>query len=210
MFTVRYIVKWLQLPPIPDCIPLCSSFPSRDGRVYFFNSEFGLSVRLFSAKETLRSLMEAEAWKLLVLWAFPFLTAGSLFATTDKNPDQLPPRWKHTGQNTRGPEEAPTLSVLPTSPDMWVNYPCFSLFPAATMKYQRLSGFINNRHLFLTFLKTEKSKIKVLTDSVSAESLVHSHLLAMSSHSQWKEQGSSCGLKVKLFSSVRTLQPHGL
>ena len=59
------------------------------------------------------------------------------------------------------------------------------------MKYQRLSGFINNRHLFLTFLKTEKSKIKVLTDSVSAESLVHSHLLAMSSHSQWKEQGSS-------------------
>ena len=71
------------------------------------------------------------------------------------------------------------------------------------MKYQRLSGFINNRHLFLTFLKTEKSKIKVLTDSVSAESLVHSHLLAMSSHSQWKEQGSSLVvLKVKLFSSV--------
>ena len=72
------------------------------------------------------------------------------------------------------------------------------------MKYQRLSGFINNRHLFLTFLRTEKSKIKVLTDSVSGESLVQSHLLAMSSHSQRKEQGSSLVvLKVKSFSRVR-------
>ena len=72
------------------------------------------------------------------------------------------------------------------------------------MKYQRLSGFINNRHLFLTFLRTEKSKIKVLTDSVSGESLVQSCLLAMSSHSQRKEQGSSLVvLKVKSFSRVR-------
>ena len=28
--------------------------------------------------------MQAEAWKLLVLWACPFLTAWSLFATADK------------------------------------------------------------------------------------------------------------------------------
>lgn len=52
---------------------------------------------------------------------------------------------------------------------VWASFQTFlsRSVQAATTEYQRL-GSLNNRHLFLMLLGAEKSKIKVLVDSVSS------------------------------------------
>ena len=122
MFTVRYIVKWLQIPPIPDCIPLCSPFHQEMVESISLTLEFGLSVWLFLVKETLRNLMQAEAWKLLVLWACPFLTAESLFATTHQTKISLL-QDENTWDKRQEAQRRPLHWVFCQPSDMWVNYP---------------------------------------------------------------------------------------
>lgn len=61
---------------------------------------------------------------------------------------------------------------------------------AAITKYQRQGG-LNNRHLFLTILEAENSKIKVLADSVIDNRafpwLADDHLLAVYSRDRDRE-----------------------
>ena len=89
--------------------------PLRDGRVYFFNSWIWAFCMTFFHQRNFKKSDASRGLKTACALGLPFSHCLEPFCHRWQNPGQPLPRWKHMGQKTRGPEEAPTLSVLPTT-----------------------------------------------------------------------------------------------
>ena len=169
------------------------TLPSRDGRVYFFKSWIWAFCMTFFGQRNFKKSDASRGLKTDCALGLPFSHCWEPFCHHSPNQDQPPPRRKHMRQKTRGPEEAPTLSVLPTTRHV-SELSCCSLFGLLQWNTRDWVA-VETRDIYFLHswrLRSLRSRCwQIQWQWQSGESLVHSHLLAMSSHSQWKEQGSS-------------------